>query len=326
MKKCNLIICLLAFLFSCPMRAEDNATCHASGKGPIAMYNAGVEVLNQNNFEQAAICFALAKQEFLRRDRKAKAGFNEAYAQIKLGALPEAEETLKEAQSYDLDNEQIKENLKWVQDILNEQKQSEGDQNQQSKDGQNEKESQKQNQQQGQSEEQDGQNQEQNQSQSDQGDNSGDQKEQQQQQEQSSEPENNSDQGSRENQGEQGDQQTQDSKSGSEKNQDDSSEDEKNASAESEEMARQSESQPLSDEEKTNKASAEASQPEAENLENSSESMLSDSSETFGEPVSEKDVRIQDAEKLLRSVGDRVGRYHIRRKDVQERSDNGNEW
>ena len=37
-------------------------------------------------------------------------------------------------------------------------------------------------------------------------------------------------------------------------------------------------------------------------------------------------MAIQDAEKLLRSTEDKIGRYHIRRKDVEERQGNGNDW
>ena len=45
-----------------------------------------------------------------------------------------------------------------------------------------------------------------------------------------------------------------------------------------------------------------------------------------GKILSDKEMAVQDAEKLLRSIEDKIGRYHIRRKDIEERSSNGNGW
>ena len=98
----------------------------------------------------------------------------------------------------------------------------------------------------------------------------------------------------------------------------------------SQSMAEQGEEASKPEAEQSNQSMAEQQNQEMLSQEQNTDEIegMSEANETSeGEQViSQEEIKVQKAEKLIRSVEDQIGRYYIRKKDIQERTDNGNEW
>lgn len=110
------------------------------------LYNTGVSLYQQGKFEEARSLFEQSRQS-PDPSLKSRAAYNQGMAEIMLKRLDQAEQSLQDALSYDNTNTMISENLAWVREQRDKkQKQKQEDPSQPQSPGQNSAQNQDQNQ------------------------------------------------------------------------------------------------------------------------------------------------------------------------------------
>lgn len=86
------------------------------------LYNLGVAQYKGGRYKEAQQSFQGAVQRLQGKDR-VRALYNRGLSEIKLNELTQAQKSLQEALSYDLENQQVKDNLSWIDEQLKKQNQ-----------------------------------------------------------------------------------------------------------------------------------------------------------------------------------------------------------
>ncbi len=274
------LIGFLIFLWSGALLASNYSELESAEE----KYNEGVRQFRAGNLNDARSLFNQAFSETESRSLKARSKFNEGIIDLKESRATEALDKLKQSLTYDLENQIIQENLKALEQML-----------------ENQKEKQNQNGDQQQAQNQNG---DQQQAQNQNGD---------QQQAQKNEM----------------DEQLQKDRQG---NQSMSQQDMADENQQS--QGTEGEPTPQAEGEDHNLMEKKAGTPSegeelAQNNTDTDQPLVGSkgaTKEVEKRNISAQEIEIQKAEKLLRGVKDGIGRYYIRKKDIQERTDNGNEW
>ena len=273
--------------------AAAGAFKEAVGEDPDAFapsYNLGVSEYRAGRYEEAKTAFQAAARTPDGRQRS-RALFNLGNTHTALKDLKAAKQAWQDALGYDLENKAIRENLKWVEEELKKQQEQEKQADQQNQDQQNQ-----------------------------------DQQNQDQQNQEKQADQQNQDQ---QNQEKQANQQNKDQQNQDQQNQDQQNQDQQQQQAQQNQDQQQQQQQAQQDQQ--NQAQDEQKHQDGQagqEPDQGNQGAGSSGQKPEERKLSRRELDKQEADKLLRSVEDKVSQYMFRPGNgrMEGRSRNGNDW